>query len=310
MKNKHLILIPALLLALSGCGSDNDSNTNDDDKNQDPQGKISLDLTDGPIDQAIRVVIEFTGVTITPANGDVMHFEFDEPRQIDVLSLQGGVTTPLLDNVDIPIGEYSSIQLNVNAGTNAEDSFIELASGGIHALHLPDENAELLQIAQGFTVSEDRSADITVDFDLRQSVFDDPAGGTVFTLRPTLRAVDTENSVSVIGTISSGLALNDLAAVGCTPAIYVWEGMDAASFDIGHTSGPVATSSVVTDGTTGDVGFSISFLPPGEYTIGLTCDAGLDTAEPGDQVNFIAQEWVTLANAENPVTIDGDPLTL
>ncbi|MBW3567908.1 MAG: DUF4382 domain-containing protein, partial [Proteobacteria bacterium] len=50
---------------------------------------MSLGVTDAPVDSATRVVVEFTGVSAKRAGGQATVFDFDTPRQIDLLALQG-----------------------------------------------------------------------------------------------------------------------------------------------------------------------------------------------------------------------------
>ena len=162
-------LIPAFLFALAGCGG-GDSST--------AQGTLSLGVTDAPVDNANRVVVEFTGVSVKPADGEAEVFDFDTPRQIDLLALQGGETELLLDDVVLNAGDYEWIRLTVNAGMNASDSFIELEDGSVHALFIPSGNQTGLKLVRGFVVPVNASADFTIDFDLRKSVVDPESANT------------------------------------------------------------------------------------------------------------------------------------
>ena len=59
-----------------------------DDSNQANSGFVTLNITDAPVDEADAVVVQFSSVTLKSDN-DVLIFDFDTPKSIDLLSLQG-----------------------------------------------------------------------------------------------------------------------------------------------------------------------------------------------------------------------------
>jgi hypothetical protein len=60
-------------------------------------GSLTLSVTDAPVDGATSVVVVFTGVELLREDAEPVVFTFEEPKQIDLLSLQGGLTETLLD---------------------------------------------------------------------------------------------------------------------------------------------------------------------------------------------------------------------
>ena len=124
-------------------------------------GRMTLRITDSPVTDAERVVVEFTGLELKPVdspNPEVFDFA---PRQIDLLALDGGGSEILLNGELVPAGNYEWIRLKVNAGRNASDSFIELKDGSRHALFIPSGNETGLKLIRGFTIGVAGTNDFT-----------------------------------------------------------------------------------------------------------------------------------------------------
>lgn len=281
------VFTTALLLITAGCGG------------SDSQGQLSLRVSDAPVDQATRVVVEFTGVSVKPANGNAVDFEFETPRQIDLLALQGGDNELLLDNVLLDAGSYDWIRLTVNAGTNASDSFIELEDGAMHALFIPSGNQSGLKLVRGFVIPANGSADFTIDFDLRKSVVDPASPNTPYILKPALRLVDNTEVGTISGTVDTAIA----NTTECSPAVYVYEGIDVAADDVGSATEPVASALVNMSDTSGEFEYTVAFLTAGEYTVALTCDADQDAADSDDDVTFAGQQNAAVETGQT-TTVD------
>lgn len=282
-------LLPVALLVLAACNDDPDP----------AAGTLSLGVTDAPIDSASRVVVEFTGISVKPAAGGAVVFDFDTPRQIDLLALQGGETELLLDDVAVAAGEYEWVRLTVNAGQDASDSFIELEDGSVHALFIPSGNQTGLKLVQGFTVPANGSADFTIDFDLRKSVVDPEAAGMPYILKPALRLVDNTQVGAIAGTVDAAIA----NATDCSPAVYVYDGSDVTPDDVGSAAEPVASGLVEMSDETGLFEYRVAFLLAGDYTAALTCDADADAADADDDIAFVAQRNATVS-VDATTTID------
>jgi hypothetical protein len=175
-------MLAPMLLALGGC--DDDSGT----------GKLSLAITDAPVDGATAVVVQFTGVEVKPADGSARSFTFDAPRQIDLLALTGTDSELLLDEVEVPAGRYNWVRLAVDADEDGvTDSYIDLDDGSRHELEVPSGAETGLKLVSGFRVPAGGEASFTLDFDLRKSVHEPMGAGDSFKLRPTLRIVDNDS---------------------------------------------------------------------------------------------------------------------
>ncbi len=276
MKNQlRSVLVFFLAGALFGCGSDDDR-----------WGSISLGVTDAPVDAAARVVVEFTGVELRHQNGSVETFVFDTPRQIDLLALQGGGVELLLDDEQVPAGQYDWIRLSVNASREESTSFIEYEDGTLFPLFIPSGNQAGLRLVSGFAVPAGGSADFTIDFDLRRSVIRPPGLAPNHILRPTLRLVDNAAIGSIAGRVDSSLIFPE-SGDACTPAVYAYEGSDVTPIEVTDDAGPLTTATVELEAQTGEYTYRIAFLSPGPYTVAFTCEADRDAPDTDDGIAFV-----------------------
>ena len=91
--------------ALAACNSDDDGST----------GRISVAITDAPVDFADAVVVQFTGVELKPKEGAAFSRDFTAPKTLDLLAFQNGERAMLLDDEEVPAGEYLWMRLKVLA---------------------------------------------------------------------------------------------------------------------------------------------------------------------------------------------------
>jgi len=263
----------AIVLLLAACSSPDDVMT----------GKLKLAVTDAAVDNATAVVVQFDGVIVKPGDGEARTFTFDTPQQIDLLALNGGGSTKLLDGVTLPAGRYNWIRLMVP--TSGPAGSITLTDGTVHYLEIPSGAETGLKLVSGFVVPAGGTADFTVDFDLRKSVNLPMSAGSPYVLKPALRLVDNTEVGMIQGTVS-----NTLITSGCTPAVYVFEGANATPDDIdGDAGDPVTTATVHADGT-----YTAAFLLPGAYTLAFTCQAAADDPATNDTLSFTAAQNVTV----------------
>lgn len=270
----------------------------------DSTGTMNLAVTDAPVDDASAVVVEFTGVALRPQSGEEIVITFDSPRTIDLLALQGGASSALLDGQTVPAGAYSGMRLLVNAARNNADSYITLADGTQHSLFVPSGAQSGLKLVRGFTVPAGGSASFTIDFDLRKSIVSPQAPGSDFYLRPALRIVDNAEAGTIAGTVNAATLADASCADQADPAqnsnvVYVYSGADVTPDDIDTGAvNPVTTANVTDDGS-GTYTYRAAFLPAGDYTVSFTCQAALDEAESDDALVFLGTRSVSVAaNAE------------
>ena len=281
------VLLLAVLAACGGGGSDAMPSSQ-------PQfGRINLRITDSPVTSAKRVVVQFTGLEIKPAAAaEPEVFDF-APRQIDLLSLDGGGSEVLLADEMLPAGEYEWIRLKVNAGRSGSDSFIELDDGSIHPLFIPSGNQTGLKLIRGFTIGAGSTHDFTIDFNLRKSVIHPPGLGDPYLLKPVLRLVNNLEVGTIEGTVAQALIVD-----GCVPAVYLYTGSNIVPDDIGSATPPLASTAVKLDDATGLYRYRLGFVPVGAGTVAFTCGADDDAADVDDALTFSAPLNVTVSTGQ------------
>jgi hypothetical protein len=270
-------LAVALLVLLPSCGDDA------------PMGKLSLSITDAPVDGATAVIVTILGIELQPANGDRISVVYDAPRQIDLLALQGGLSEPLLDGLSVPAGPYAWLRLMVGASSGGE-STITLLDGTMHPLIMPSGEETGLKLVGGVSVPAGGEADFTVDFDLRQSVHDPVAANQPFILRPTLRLVDNSQAGAIAGSIDAALM-----PAGCSAGVYAYSGAAALPDDIGGIGADPVQTTLVEVPPSGPASYTLSMLAPGDYTVAFTCQAADDSPGEDDAIVFapVASATVT-----------------
>ena len=233
-------------------------------------------------------------MTINPVEGAALEFDFDSPRDIDLLQLTGNVSEPLLNSVSLEAGEYQWIRLKVSAELDGTlDSFIELDDGSTEELYIPSGSQRGLQINHRFVVSANSNTNFTIDFDLRKSVTNPPGLDGVI-LKPTLRLVNNLEVGSLTGTVDSNIVSAQCAdSNGNDGAVYVFEGSDTTPTDLqGEASDPISSASVeLSEGT---YSYTAGFLEAGNYTIAYTCGNAEDDPEAADELVFVGTANVTV----------------
>jgi hypothetical protein len=272
---------------------------------------VTLKITDAPVDEADDVWVEFTAVTFK-SEEDVDHtFELDPAQRINLLALQGSESQALLENVEIPAGNYNQIRLAVNAEFDGVmDSYITI-NGTQHELRVPSGSESGLKLNTPFTIAAgttgmtvaDENSVYTIDFDLRKSIVN-PVGQPGYFLKPSLRLVQNINTGTISGNISDSL----LVGTNCSDqdpltgnAVYVFAGENITPDDIdGIEAEPVTTALVNFNDHSGSYSYEVGFLSAGDYTLALSCSADLDDVESNDNtVLFETQDNVSVLAGKN-----------
>lgn len=295
MRFKHCVAAASTMLLVGAWGcSNNDGPTT---------GRLSMAVTDAPVDNATAVVVEFTGIEVKPASGNAVSFDYPAPRQINLLALTGTDSDMLLTDALVPAGQYEWARLKVNAtGDGVADSYIDLTDGSRHELDVPSGSQTGLKLVSGFVVPAGGAASFTVDFDLRKSVHEPMNGSGVYLLRPTLRIVDNARVGSITGTVDPALV-----PTGCTPAVYVFAGSSVTPDDVDTIAPEPVTSAVPKlNTTTGQYGYTVGFLSEGAYTVSFTCDAGQDNPDTNDTLVFSGTQNASVV-ANQATTVNFGP---
>lgn len=277
------LLVTSFSLALAACGGGEGfvSNT----------GHLELGITDAPVDSAEAVVIHVTSATLHGPDGDTTVNVLDPMtktpgRDIDLLLLQGGQWTGLFDET-VTAGHYSWIRL----GLDLDQSYIQIA-GAQHGLRCTSCETVGYRINRSFDVEPGGATlALMLDFDVRKSITDPNGSAPEYILRPTVRLIESAASGAISGTVDATL-ISSLGGGDCN--VYVYSGHNAQPDDVyipidtavpDTQNNPVTTAKVATDGTHA---YTAAFLPAGEYTLAVTCDAANDPAANDDTLTFSA----------------------
>jgi hypothetical protein len=259
-----------------------------------------LRVTDAPIDNAASVVLRFTEVRLRNTNGNWTTHTFNTPRSIDMLQLQGTKTADLLVDKLVDVGNYDEIRLLVDGAPMA--NYIDLGSGGKVELKIPSGSSSGLKIKGDFSVLENRPASLVMDLDLRQSIKVAGNSGN-YILKPVVRLVSDKDAGHIRGTVNSASLSSMPACSDSDPnsynAAYVYAGHNVTPEDIDQSSpqgiAPFATTSITYDNASMSYLFEGAFLPAGNYTVALTCNADAEDLDDGsDDLKFFNIQNVTV----------------
>ena len=299
----HIPLISSILLIttlLTACGSDDgDTSTTENVA----MGTMSINITDAPLDEASHLFVRITGLELKPKNGKSLDFIFCNHHlieaheeclnrttlELDLMTLTGKISQPLIDNRAIPAQQYNWIRLKLD---DTNPGYIQLTAEGDnkYPLTIPGGAQTGLKVNTLLTLPEGHDLRLTIDFDLRKSVH--KAGNGKYMLRPTLRLVDNSNIGHLNGTIDPLL----LATKDCSPAIYLHQYTPAAASEI--FDWPIAddihpdnhelitTTYPVYNKESGIDEYEIGFIPEGNYFVAFTCSAINDDPAEDDDINF------------------------
>ena len=273
---KKLAQIVGLGLATMGlvaCGGGGSTDGGSNLTTQSGTGLMSLAVTDAPpiIDQAARVVVKFTHIELQPAGDDervVICLDKDpaylldasggetscplpdEPREIDLLALQGEESEFLFEGVEVPAGNYDWIRFYLEPAPGASapplsnlltSSYIDFSEDGLPKspnLIIPGGLQAGLQLVSGFAVPQGGVASFTVDFDLRNMIRPDNQFEGYYRMRRALRLVDNSNVGVITGTIEVGpyTELLEVAAT-CTQDGDRCPGLSVSVYNAGPVEG-------------------------------------------------------------------------
>jgi len=252
-------------------------------------GIINIAITDATVDVVTEVNVQFSGVTLKPQSGDKIEVLFDTPKNFDLLTLSGGMTAELLPDTRVPAGSYNWIRLAVNAEfDNVYDSYAIVPQGQVE-LRVPGGSQSGLKLVSGFTVTQNQSTNIVIDWDLRKALTD-PAGQPGLHLRPALRLTNMAAYGTLTGTVAEALVndgscKNDLA-MDTGNSVYVYAGVVDTPGDIGDPTNDPLTTAAVSQSESGTYVYEVNFLSVGEYTAAFTCQADDDDPETDDDIEF------------------------
>ncbi|RUO65012.1 protein of unknown function [Pseudidiomarina planktonica] len=316
IKNKFVVAM-ALSGVLVGCGSDSDDNNSG-------TANFTFGVSDAPVTVAEEVMVCFNTVELVGNGADPVTFTIGEDgntvaandacldeegevvantRGINLLEVTGSDSENLVNNAEIPAGNYGQLRLEIGTG-----SYV-MVDGEKLPLRVPSNELKLI----GVTIAAAGEVNYTLEFDLRKALVD-PVGQDGYLLKPTgLRLVDNSEIGHLEGTVAESLLLNNECPVAPddisapVASVYLYQGADVALEDMADNGGseevePYASTNVFFDGAA-NYNFEIGFITAGDYTAAVTCDDDADP-EADDDVSFLEAETVTIEATQQPATVE------
>ena len=191
---KRIILF-GLSLAISalfwGCGGGDGGSSSS-------PGTVSMNVTDAkpvlPADNVESVSITFEEVSVHKSGGGWITLTLAKPYTIDLLQFSDGSKTQFVPPVQIESGKYTQVRIGVSSGV--------IRIGGVdHPLEIPSSNLKTDKNFD-FNVPSGGAVDLTVDFDLSQSIV--LTGSGTYQLKPVLHLNRTSEAATIQGTINFG----------------------------------------------------------------------------------------------------------
>lgn len=263
---RHLTaLVLGLGLAAGGLTACSDSTSPEDGT-----GTLRVNLVDAPADieavESLEIVFEQVLVhqaaeaEMAEAGWDtVLAADLPEAdRTFDLLDLVNGVFATL-GEVELEAGTYTQVRIMLESATLTVDGVEE-------DLFIPSGDQTGIKLTGGFSIDPNVITEITVDFDVAQSLHEAPPGSGNYILRPTIRLVQNVLSGTISGTV--------------TPT-----GIGAVVFAMDATTNDTLTTTLVDDAT-GE--YVIQALLEGTYDVRAEA-AGYDTSRTND-VEVVAGE--------------------
>ncbi|TBW49670.1 DUF4382 domain-containing protein [Marinobacter halodurans] len=280
--HKRKWLFVAMATALAGLGGcEWEFGTIGSDK----EGSLTLKLADAPVDDLTAVVITVKGVELKPSDGDSFTVDFDNPQPINLLDLQNGDVETLLNDESVPADSYEWVRLILSQ--QSSDQYATGDNGGTYGLVIPSGDQSGLKVNAGFSVADNKSVSMTLDFDVRKSVVAPTLNPSTYFLKPVLRLVDDDNVGSISGTVDESTILQThCTSVGdFAGLVYVYEGADVEPDDLGGATEPVAAVPVTDRINPGTFRYKASLLNEGDYTVSYSC--GKDDVEANESLSFL-----------------------
>lgn len=285
------VVMVAALAGLGGCEWEFGTVGSDED------GSLTLKLADAPVDDLAEVVITVTGVELKPSDDDSITIDFDDPQPIDLLDLQNGDVETLLDEEGVPAASYEWVRLILSQ--QSSDQYVTGDDGGTYGLVIPSGDQSGLKVNAGFSVADNKSVSMTLDFDVRKSVVAPTLNPSTYFLKPVLRLVKDDNVGSISGTVDESTILQTrCASVGdFAGLVYIYEGADVEPDDLGGATEPVAAVPVNNRDNPGVYRYKASLLNEGDYTVSYSCDK--DDVEADESLSFLDPVTVEVGARED-----------
>lgn len=260
------------------------------------EAKLDIDLTDGPIDGAESVVLRLTGIQLLKDDGG--RVTVDLASDVDLLQYRNGATLRLADGEEVPAAHYVGAHL-----VFGEDGSYVGRSDGSQVPVIPPETQEFADL--DLDVGDDDEARLLLDLELRFSLDDQLSTQGNYALVPVLRALDPDEAGEVSGKVADALVEDADCRQGRSllrgVSVYAYEGTGVTPVDYARsrvTGIQPVSSTAVYDDSDGGYRYRFAFLPEGNYTLALTCNADSERPAVADDLDFSQRRNVTVNAGE------------
>jgi len=175
---RRLATVGAILLTLGLGACDEGSPTGPDSS-----GRLAVRMTDAPIDEVAEVNVHITGLTVKRSGSPVERISNDLGT-VDLLTLDN--TSMLLTTANVQAGTYEFIQVDLS-----EEGSNVVLEGSSEELPLAIASDEI-KVLGGFTVDENGTTTVLLDFDAQASLRQLGTGDWLLT--PVISLANTEHS--------------------------------------------------------------------------------------------------------------------
>lgn len=243
-----------------------------------------------------EVQINLAGVALQPTgSGAPVEIVLNTDLTLRVPGEAEPVTTALISNATPTDGEYRGLRLlfDDEAGTVTDRRQLPVLNDEIVRADGADSAQDrVAELAFLFEKDDDRRQSLIVALDLPLSLSRTDLAGD-YLLDPMVRAMESGDQARVTGTVLATL----LSAADCADggvAVYAYFGDDITPVERTGTGSiqPIATTPVDLDAGGGALPYALTFLPPGTYTLALTCDAEIDN---GVEIAATAMQFIGAA---------------
>ena len=195
-----LIGLSFLVLSLGSCSGGGGGGDSAGHRADDHSGTLSMRIGDAkPMlpPGTEKVLVKFDQVSVHKdegVEGEWISLPLHKtPYTIDLLQFAEGKTTSLVPPVKLEPGRYTQVRVGVTRATI-------VISGVAYSVQIPSENLKTDQEFE-FTMTGGGRVDLTVDFDLSQSMMVTGSGN--FKLKPVLHLNETREAATIEGKIGA-----------------------------------------------------------------------------------------------------------